>query len=550
MLQRLQVRNYVLIDSLETRFPEGLVIITGQTGAGKSILMGALSLCLGARADASMIGPDGDSCVVEAEFEAGEDSILKEKLQADDLPWQDGHLVIRRVVHSSGRSRSFLNDEPVSLSRLQEVSSHLVDVHAQHQTLLLQDPSFRMKLLDHFAGNKALLEACSDAWSHWQKARKELADAESRLRTLEADRDYTQARYERLESARLTEGELASLEQQQQQLAHAEEIKEVLEGARALMETEDGTPLSSLLKEAVRKLEKGARYLPQLQPLSERLESSRLEIEDISAEVEQASEKIEVSPAALQAVEDRMSLIYDLMKRYDVNSEAELIAVRDTLERALMDSTSLAEDMEALRKRENLCADGYARAASALHSVREKACKPFSGSVLESLRFLELENCRFETRVVAAPSSASGTDTVEFLFSAGSGEPVDVAKGASGGELSRIMLSLKAMMAKYTSMPTMVFDEIDTGVSGSAADKMGSMICSMGKDMQVFAITHLPQVAAKGDAHYLVSREGGRTGISRITGEERVMEISRMLSGSRITEAAIENARVLISEAT
>jgi DNA repair protein RecN (Recombination protein N) len=550
MLQRLQVRNYVLIDSLETSFPEGLVIITGQTGAGKSILMGALSLCLGARADASMIGPDGDSCVVEAEFEAGEDSILKEKLQADDLPWQDGHLVIRRVVHSSGRSRSFLNDEPVSLSRLQEVSSHLVDVHAQHQTLLLQDPSFRMKLLDHFAGNKALLEACSDAWSQWQKARKELADAESRLRTLEADRDYTQARYERLESARLTEGELASLEQQQQQLAHAEEIKEVLEGARALMETEDGTPLSSLLKEAVRKLEKGARYLPQLQPLSERLESSRLEIEDISAEVEQASEKIEVSPAALQAVEDRMSLIYDLMKRYDVNSEAELIAVRDTLERALMDSTSLAEDMEALRKREKLCADGYARAASALHSAREKACKPFSGSVLESLRFLELENCRFETRVVAAPSSASGTDTVEFLFSAGSGEPVDVAKGASGGELSRIMLSLKAMMAKYTSMPTMVFDEIDTGVSGSAADKMGSMICSMGKDMQVFAITHLPQVAAKGDAHYLVSREGGRTGISRITGEERVMEISRMLSGSRITEAAIENARVLISEAT
>ncbi|MBO4434159.1 MAG: DNA repair protein RecN [Bacteroidales bacterium] len=548
MLSRLQVRNYVLIDSLETSFPEGLIIITGQTGAGKSILMGALSLCLGAKADASMIGPDGDSCVVEAVFEAGDDDALKEKLQADDLPWQDGHLVIRRVVHSSGRSRSFLNDEPVTLARLQEVSSHLVDVHAQHQTLLLQDPSFRMKLLDHFAGNKALLEECGQAWADWQKARKELADAESRLRSLEADRDYNQARYERLEAASLKEGELADLEQRQQQLAHAEEIKEVLEGARGLMETEDGTPLPALLKDVVRKLEKGSRFIPQLQQLAERLESSRLEIEDISAEVESASEKIEVSPAALQQVEDRMSLIYDLMKRYGVNSEQELISVRDSLAEALAGSSALAEDMEALRKRESACADAYRRSASSLHDEREKACAPFSASVLESLRFLELENCRFITRVSASTPSATGTDTVEFLFSAGSNEPVDVAKGASGGELSRIMLSLKAMLAKYTSMPTMVFDEIDTGVSGSAADRMGSMICSMGKDMQVFAITHLPQVAAKGKAHYLVSREDGRTGISRISGEERVMEISRMLSGSRITEAAIENARVLISE--
>ena len=548
MLRRLQVRNYVLIDSLETSFPEGLVIITGATGAGKSILMGALSLCLGAKADASMIGPDGDSCVVEAEFEAGEDSILREKLQADDLPWQDGHLLIRRVVHATGRSRSFLNDEPVSLSRLQEVSSHLVDVHAQHQTLLLQDPSFRLRLLDHYAGNKALLESCSEAWSQWQKARKELADAESRLRSLEADRDYTQARYDRLESAHLVEGELASLEQQQQQLAHAEEIKEVLEGARSMMATEDGTPLPAILKEAVRRLDKGSRFLPELQQLAERLESSRLEIEDISAEVESASDKIELSPDALQKVEDRMSLIYDLMKRYGVNSEQELIVERDRLALTLEDGNTLAEDLEALRKAESAGADTYRRAASALHSAREKACKPFSASVLESLRFLELENCQFITRISASPASAQGTDAVEFLFSAGSNEPVDVAKGASGGELSRIMLSLKAMMAKYTSMPTMVFDEIDTGVSGSAADKMGSMICSMGKDMQVFAITHLPQVAAKGDAHYLVSREGSRTGIARISGEDRVMEISRMLSGSRITEAAIENARVLIAE--
>ena len=548
MLSRLQVRNYVLIDSLEITFPEGLVIITGQTGAGKSILMGALSLCLGARADASMIGKDGDSCVVEAEFEAGDDLVLKEKLSADDLPWQDGHLVIRRVVHSGGRSRSFLNDEPVSLSRLQEVSSHLVDVHAQHQTLLLQDPSFRMRLLDSFAGSGSLLESCASAWNKWQLSRRELAGAQARLQSIEADRDYTQARYDRLAAASLKEGELSLLEEQQQRLAHAEEIKEILEGAIRNMYTEGGTPLPALLKEAVRRLEKASRFLPGMEQLASRLESARLEAEDISAEMESASEGIEVSPSALQAVEDRMSLLYDLMKRYGVESEQELIAERERLSALLADSGTLAEDIQELKQREASCAGEYARAAAALHQAREKACGPFSAAVLDSLRFLELENCVFKARVSECAASAGGTDIAEFLFSSGSSEPVDVAKGASGGELSRIMLSLKAMLAKFSSMPTMVFDEIDTGVSGSAADRMGSMICSMGRDMQVFAITHLPQVAAKGNAHYLVSREGDRTGIRRISGEERIMEISRMLSGSRITEAAIENARVLVSE--
>lgn len=545
MLHSLHIENYILIDSLDVTFPEGLVIITGQTGAGKSILLGALSLCLGAKADAAMIGSNGDSCIVEAEFEAGGDTELQSKLSEDDLPWQDGHLVIRRVVHSSGRSRSFLNDEPVSVSRLQEVSSHLVDVHSQHQTLLLQDQSFRRGLLDHYAGNEKLLEECSAAWSQWQNRKKELASAQARLQSLEADREYTQARYKRLEEAELKEGELFELEERQKQLAHAEDIKEVLSGALVDIGSEDFAPR---LKDAVRRLEKGSGYMPFLSPLAERLESARLEIEDISAELESASEKVDVSPMALQEVEDRMSLLYDLMKRYGVKSEAELIQTRDSLSLLLSDGATLSENLDQLKKDEAAAARRYGTAAQALHKARTAACDAFSSAVLDSLRFLELENGVFKAVCTEAPASASGTDTVDFLFSSNGKAPADVAKCASGGELSRIMLSLKAMMAKYTAMPTMVFDEIDTGVSGSAADKMGSLICSMGGDMQVFAITHLPQVAAKGSAHYLVTKEDGRTGIVRISGEDRVMEISRMLSGSRITEAAIENARVLISE--
>ena len=544
MLSRLQVRNYILIDSLEIDFPEGLVIISGQTGAGKSILLGALSLCLGAKADAAMIGPAGDSCIVEAEFEAGSNPVLESKLAEDDLPWQDGHLVIRRVVHSSGRSRSFLNDEPVSVSRLQEVSSLLVDVHSQHQTLLLQDQSFRRSLLDNYAGNEALLKECAEAWNQWQHSKKELTAAEERLRSLEADREYVQARYQRLADASLKEGELAQLEERQKQLAHAEDIKEVLSGALADM----GEDFAPRLKDAVRRLEKGSGYMPFLAPLAERLESARLEIEDISAELEGASEKVDVSPLALQEVEDRMSMLYDLMKRYNVHTEAELIDTRDNLSAILADAGTVEDNLDRLRKEEAESSRRYGKAADALHKSRVAACGPFSKAVLESLRFLELENGVFSVECGESPASASGKDAVSFLFSSNGKAPADVAKCASGGELSRIMLSLKAMMAKYMSMPTMIFDEIDTGVSGSAADRMGSMICSMGKDMQVFAITHLPQVAAKGNAHYLVSKVDGRTGIERISGEERIMEISRMLSGSRITEAAIENARVLISE--
>ena len=546
MLQRLQVRNYVLIDSLDTSFPEGLVIITGQTGAGKSILLGALELVLGGKADASLLGTHGDTCVVEAEFSAEGYAALQEVLRSNDLEETDT-LTIRRVVNRSGRSRSFVNDEPVPLPVLQELSQLLVDIHSQHQTLRLADPAFRMALLDHYAGNGGRLAACRIAWSVLQEERKALAGTVRRLESLKAEKDYNEALFRKLDEARLREGELEELEERQKQLAHAEELKAYLSASEEILAPQDDrTPLAAQLKEAQKQLERAARYIPSLEPLGQRLESARLELEDIAEEVAGANLRLEVSPGELEQVEDRMSLLYDLMKKHGAASVGELIAVRDRLSRDLADSSALEEQVEALRKQVDTAEKAYNGAADALHGGRQKAAEGFSAAVVDSLTFLELDRAVFTVELTEAPEGPNGRDAVRFLFSSTGKAPQDLAKVASGGELSRIMLSLKAMMARYTAMPTLIFDEIDTGVSGSAADRMGQLIGRMAGDMQVLAITHLPQVAAKGQAHYLVTKEDDITSIRALSPGERVREIARLLSGSVITDAAIANAEALL----
>ena len=545
MLRSLQIRNYVLIDSLEIVFPEGLVIITGQTGAGKSILVGALGLVLGAKADASLVGAHGDTCVVEAEFSVDEG--IRAILAANDLEDSD-ILTIRRVVNRSGRSRSFVGDEPVSLPVLQELSERLIDIHSQHQTLRLGDPAFRMEMLDHYAGSTGNLAACRTAWTTLQDARKSLAEVSARLERLSAEKDYNEAIFNRLDEARLREGELEELEAEQKQLAHAEELKELLSaGEEAFSPSCEEAPLTARLKEAEKAITRAVRYIPSLETLVKRIESARLELEDIAEELESAEARIDISPQRLEQVEDRMSLLYALMKKHGVQTEAELIAVRDKLSQALFDSTALEDRKAELEKAVAAAEVAYGKAADALHAAREKAAPGFAAAILDSLRFLELDHAVFSVELAEAPAGPTGRDTVRFLFSSSGKQPQDLSKVASGGELSRIMLSLKAMMARYTEMPTLLFDEIDTGVSGSAADRMGSMICTMGEDMQVFAITHLPQVAAKGQAHYLVTKEADVTAIRRLSPEERVQEIARLLSGSVITDAAVANARALLS---
>ncbi len=555
MLARLQVRNYVLIDSLEIDFPEGLIIITGQTGAGKSILLGALSLVTGAKADASMVSDGADNCVVEAEFDAVDDSI-RNILEENEAEWDEGHLIIRRVVNRSGRSRAFVNDSPVPVTVLQEISSRLIDIHSQHQTLLLSDRQFQLDILDHYAGNGQLRTECSAAWKELAALKAELARLESQIARIASDRDYNEAQFRQLEAASLREGELSELEEEQKQLANAEEIKSGLcaveELFTAASSSGEAMSLDASLKESMKVLSKLGRYVPAASALADRIESCRLELDDILSEVSDINSRTDMSESRLEEVEARMSLIYGLLKKHACADESELIALRDRLSDELFDSARLEEQAEDLRSQIRKVSAVLTGLADSLHEARAAAAPAFASSIAESVRNMELQYAVFETEVQDAPLSALGRDTVQFRFSATGKNPVDVARCASGGEMSRIMLSLKAMMARYTSMPTMIFDEIDTGVSGSVADKMGTMICGMGENMQVFAITHLPQVAAKGNAHYLVSKEidpdtsKAVSTITRLTKEDRILEVARMLSGSVLTDAAIENAKSLL----
>ena len=553
MLSRLQVRNYVLIDSLEIDFPEGLIIITGQTGAGKSILLGALSLIMGAKADAAMISEGADNCVVEAEFDLdSSDAELQEKLEDNDVEWDDGHLIVRRVVNRSGRSRAFVNDSPVSVQVLQEIASRLIDIHSQHQTLLLSDHKFQMGILDHFAGNSSLLEQCSGFWRRMIQLKSEISALDSRIAEVASEKDYYEARYRQLEAANLKVGELTELEEEKQ-LANAEEIKSCLSMTEELFDSASGDmSLDSLLKEAGKQLSKAGRFIPSVSDLAERIDSCRRELDDIISDVAAINSRTDVSQDRLEQVEDRMSLIYGLMQKFSCTDEAALVMERDRLSDMLFDSTRLEEERAQLQAELERVTAGYDEVADALTLSRTKAADSFALSIRDSIRDMELPYSVFEVQIFDAPLSSSGKDTVRFRFSATGKNPVDVAKCASGGEMSRIMLALKAMMARYANMPTMIFDEIDTGVSGSVADKMGSLICTMGQNMQVFAITHLPQVAAKGTAHYLVSKEinpqtsEAVSKIERLSDEQRVLEVARMLSGSILTDEAVANARSLL----
>lgn len=561
MLKALHIKNYVLIDSLDIEFPAGLVIITGQTGAGKSILLGALSLVMGSRADSSVIGAAGDNCVVEAEFEVNdEDGSLRQYLDENEIDFDPvdgkGQLTIRRILNSNGRSRSFVNDSPAPLKVLSMLSSRLIDIHSQHETMLLRDKQFQMSMLDHFAGDSGLLQSCRTRWERLTGLKNDLDEVNANLSRTNAEKDYNQAQFERLDSAHLKDGELEELETEQKQLANAEEIKSSLYQVENYFSPsgddaqDDRMSIDSMLKDSSRILDKLSSYIPSVSALSERIESARLELDDVLSEVSDLESGTEISDERLQEVEERLSLLYDLLKKYSCTQVSELIELRDRLSESLADTSVLEARKSALEKEIGEAEKDLADACSDLHNARAKAVPGFSENICNSIRSLELDRAVFDVVLEPGKPGPDGSDTILFRFSSTGKSPVDVAKCASGGEMSRIMLCLKAMMARYTNMPSMIFDEIDTGVSGSVADKMGSMICSMGDYMQVFAITHLPQVAAKGDAHYIVTKEfdGDRaiSSIRKISGEDRVMEVARILSGSRVTPEAIANAKSLL----
>ena len=513
------------------------MIITGQTGAGKSILLGALGLLAGDKADATLISQGAETCVVEGEF---------------DTP--DGLRIIRRVLYSSGRSRSFIDDCPVQLQELAELSGRLFDIHSQHQSLLLSDRQFQLNLLDNYAGATGAAAECAGAWERLTRCRGKLRAAREELARLQGESGYNAAQFAELQAAALRDGELEELEEEQLTLGNAEEILERLGTARDLMYGAAGTPINDLLQQARKSLEYAGRYLPDVQELVDRIESARIELDDILSEIDSTAGNIESSPHRLEQVEQRLGLLYRLMTKHGCNSVAGLIEARERFGKAVEGTSDLSDECEELEKEAKRLEAEHAAACARLHEMRDEARVRFAAEVTENLHYLEMERASFSVGLNPAAPGATGSDSVTFLFSADGMASTEVAKCASGGELSRIMLSLKALMARFKGMPTLIFDEIDAGVSGSVAAKMGQMICGMAQTMQVFSITHLPQVAAKGTAHYVVSKtfdpQSGRTtsGIARVEGAEREREIARLLSGESITAEALANARALMEE--
>ena len=568
MLASLKIKNYVLIDSLEVSFPEGLVIITGQTGAGKSILIGALGLALGAKADTNAIADGADICVVEAEF-TQPNPALKAIFEEEDAEWDSDSLIVRRVLSRSGRSRCFVNDCPASAAFLSRIAGSLIDIHSQHQNLLLSDKKFQLSLLDYFAGDADLLAEVADLYGRHKDLCSQITSLEQRIASADEQRDYNQSILDRLTAAALKEGELEQLQEEEKRLANAEHIKEALCGALSALGAAvgygesasaygSGSPsgsdsLDTRLRTAGRELDRLVKYFPEFASLAERLESARIELDDILSELDRTNDAFDADGSRLEAVQERVSLLQGLLAKHHCATISELITLRDSLSALLSDDGALQIELTALRKQEARLASELIEAAERLHQARVKAAEPLSQTMTESIRSLELPYAVFTVQVAQRSEiTATGKDDVAFLFSANGQAPVEVAKCASGGEVSRIMLCLKDRMARYTAMPAMIFDEIDSGVSGSVADKMGSMICSMGERMQVFAITHLPQVAAKGRAHYLVSKDfdpdtrKAVSNLQRLSDEERVLELARMLSGSTLTDEAIANAKALL----
>ena len=537
MLTRLTIQNYALIENLDIEFPSGLVIITGETGAGKSIMLGALSLLLGAKADVSALKDSSRNCVVEGEFEV------------------DGELLVfRRVISPAGRTRNFINDEPASLAALTEISSAIVDIHAQHQHLLLTDESYQMKVLDYYAGTGSLLEDYSRVHNELLQLENQLKELRIQIAKREGEMEYRSFQLEKLMEAKLREGELEELESEQKQLANSEQIRESISAAVNCMQPVGGTIVQNL-KDAVHLLQKCSNFVPELEELCNRLESCRIECKDIEDELEMLAERIVVSPQRLEQVEERLSLLYSLMRKHGVSTLEDLLEVQKGLQDDMAGADEDVAKAEGMEQQIKVLSAQREEMAQLLSAKRKEKTGELATELQASIRDLQMPYAVLKVELSdTGKYTAKGTDSVAFMFSANGEKKLNpLQKAASGGELSRIMLCLKSLMARFTGMPTMIFDEIDTGVSGSIADKMGALIGKMGERMQIFAITHLPQIASKKGTHLLVYKEfdaqnNATTRIRVLSPEERVNEVARMLSGASLTEAALENARVLLKE--
>lgn len=552
MLQSIHIQNYALIESLDIDFHSGFSVITGETGAGKSIILGAIGLLVGQRADSKAIKTGASKCVVEAHFNISTYQ-LEDFFNENDLEYDGEECILRREVHASGKSRAFINDTPASLVQMKALGEKLIDVHSQHQNLLLNHEDFQLNVLDILANSREALQTYKSLYNSYKQTVRELNTLIEEAEKNRQDEEYIRFQVQQLEDAHLQAGEQEELEQELEMLTHAEDIKSSLFKVNQLMD-EGEMNLVSLSKEAMQVLQSISRVYAPASEWSNRLESCYLELKDMAHEIAYASDEIEFNPTRLDYINERLNLIYTLQQKHQLSSVEELLELAGKLNEKLDTITSSDDHIQELTQKKDLLYQQVLSQAEVLTRMRTEASKEIEAQMQAYLIPLGMPNVRFAVELSPRKEpDASGMDNVSFLFSANkNGTLQQVASIASGGEIARVMLSLKAMIAGAVKLPTIIFDEIDTGVSGSIAEKMALIMQEMGQaDRQVISITHLPQIAARGAHHYKVYKEDTEVGtnshIRILNEEERINEIAHMLSGATLTEAALNNAKALLN---
>ena len=550
MLRSLYIQNYALIEKLDIGFDSGFSVITGETGAGKSIILGAIGLLLGQRADVKSIRKGASKCIIEARFDVSAYG-MQPFFEANELEYED-ECILRRELYASGKSRAFINDTPASLAQMKELGELLIDVHSQHQNLLLNKEGFQLNVLDLLAHDDAELAAYQKLYNDWRQARQDLEALVARAEQSRADEDYIRFQLEQLEEANLTDGEQEELEQEAEMLTHAEDIKAGLYRAGQALNADEGGVLEAL-KDCQNTMMGLRSVFAPAGELADRLDSVYIELKDISQEVSDKEEEVEFNPARLDEVNARLNLIYSLQQKHRVDTVKALLSLQESYALQLSAITSSDEDIARLEAQVKELFSQVTAQAQVLTEARTRAALEVERQMAARLVPLGMPNVRFQVEMgVRKEPGVHGADTVNFLFSANkNGVLQNISSVASGGEIARVMLSVKAMIAGAVNLPTIVFDEIDTGVSGEIADRMADIMQEMGdNDRQVISITHLPQIAARGRAHYKVYKEDNEvetnSHIRRLTDDERVEELAHMLSGATLTEAALNNARALL----
>ena len=552
MIQTLHISNYALIDSIDITLHPGLNILTGETRAGKSIILGALSLLLGGRCDTKAVRNHEAKSVIEATFSAAGYPALQEFCQTNELDWDADTVILRREIAPNGRSRAFVNDCPVNLSQLQTAALHLIDIHSQHQNLLLASPPYQLRVIDSLAGNGERLEAFTTAYNNYRHAVRKFKQERKSVEQAKDDEEFLRFQYKRLKDANLAKGELDELEHERELLVNMADVKTSLATVTGNL-SEGDENIDQLLRQTIDESERLGDLLEDADTLTERLRTLRVELLDIAETFSEYDRELTGDPERLDEVEERLNLLYDLMRRHKVETVDELISIRDDMKTRLQSIDLGDENLQALELAAKRAKKEALEIAAVISQSRHEEAERFAKILKDRALPLGMKNLQCEITVRDTELSSTGIDHVEFLFAFNKNQPLlPVGNTASGGEISRLMLSIKSIVADKMQLPSIIFDEVDTGVSGDVADKMGELMRQIAANIQVIAITHLPQVASKGHSHYKVFKEDTEqatvTRIKELGTEERVKELAVMLSGSSVNDAALANARSLLSQ--